>query len=729
MKKTYLRAAIASLGLFTGVVFVDAQTAAGGGSGAAAGTASSATASGTAAGRAAPSGTANTIGGASIARPAGAQPVGAASVIQANPNNAASGVNSGGIAANPVNSSATATLPTGVPSATGPAVQFNTLPANVRSTLQGFSANGSLGSVTAIPGQAGGFRATVTQNGVPMELTIAPNGQVVSRTPVTGSPTSMAGAGTLNADAGIPLNNLPPAVASSIQSQLGGAPVQSVSRDDLANGSVFRVTTTQNGVPTEMRFAANGTLLSSTPLAGSTTSPFLGGGGTIVPGAALVMDDLPRSVQDAVRNQLGNLEASRIMQARGTNGINYLVSYTQDGRPMTMVVGPDGRILSNGPANVSAAATRNIASTAGATNTTRNGAVTLDQLPESVENALKQKAPYAEVRTITREQRVGGDVYVVAVRDGDRAGEIVIDANGKIIRDNRRDLSALTPSTGPALKEKQEGMPYDQLPVAIQNAIKAYATASDLRSITLGLDRDGKTVYDVIFYRDGRRDRMIVDKRGKLVRIEEDVSPALELASNKPAVLAIGDLPEQVQDTVRRQTDKVVVKDIQTKEVGGETVYQVNYSTNGAPRELLVSNKGEVVLPQGDRQNDKAGAALQTDVDKNEPDPVRVIDGSKSQRDNTASGAFATTERATSASNSAEPRAAATEVKLSETPQSVQNTVKKLAASGTIQRVTPKLGPSGITYEVSFMEDGKPRTVAVDRNGVIQNQKATTSVP
>jgi hypothetical protein len=327
-------------------------------------------------------------------------------------------------------------------------------------------------------------------------------------------------------------------------------------------------------------------------------------------------------------------------------------------------------------------------------------------------------------------------VYVIAVRDGDRAGEIEIDSNGKVIRDTRRDLSALTAAAAPVRppEERQEGMPYDQLPVAIQNAIKAYATASDLRSITLGLDRDGKTIYDVIFYRDGRRDRMIVNKAGRLVRIEEDVSPALELASRKPPVLAVGDLPQQVQDTVRRQTDKVVVKDIRTKEVGGETVYQVNYNTNGAPMELLVSSSGEVILPQGDRKNDEAGAALQADVDKNEPDPVRIVDANQSASDRSASTAFgtaATTERSSAtASITAEPPATAVataELKLSDTPKPVQDTVKKMAGSGSVERIVPRLGESGMTYEVSFMEGGKPRTVTLDRNGVVQNQKQTSA--
>jgi hypothetical protein len=593
-----------------------------------------------------------------------------------------------------------------------------------------------------------------------MELILAANGQVLSRAPVAGSATATAGTpptdtGALaNVQAGIPLTSLPPALQNSIQSQLRGATVQSISRDDVGNGSVLRVTALQNGVPTEMRFAANGTLISATPLTGTATSTLVPGG-ALLPGTAVVMDDLPASVQSAVREQLRGVDANRIVQQRTADGVNYVVSYDQDGRPMTMVVGPDGRIISNGPANVSIAArarteTRN-ESTNAATRTTM---MKLDEVPDTVENALKQVAPYAEVRTISREQRVGGDVYVISVRDGDRAGEISIDSNGKVIRDNRRDLSALTPSTPPPAEDKPEGMPYDTLPVAIQNAVKAYASASNIRSITLGLDRDGRTIYDVIFYRDGRRDRMIVGKDGTLKRIEENVSSALELASSKPPVLAIGDLPQEVQDTIRRQTDNVRVQEIKTKQVANETVYQVLYETNGAPVELLVNNDGEIVLPEGRTETELADSPTPAGIDREERDPARIVDATqpsasldtrvdateiqvKKAEDNLADdkedtdidvsvGAAATPERGVSVkvSTPAGDRPVS-KMNLKDTPEPVQTAAKRIAGSGAIESVTPRISAGGVTYEVNYMENGKLRTVTLDRDGVVQKQPAS----
>jgi hypothetical protein len=667
MNKPYLRSAIATFGILAGTLVIEGQSGAGAAGGAAAGGAASGTAatgsaavnsSGTAAstgGRATPAGTVNTFGGASA--------------LEANPNNLGSSQGSGITApAAPGTVQGQAAQQT--------AAQMNSLPTGVQTTLGTFAANGSLGSVSQIPGQPGTYRATVTQNGVPMEITVGPNGQILSRTPVTGSGGVAANSGTVSTQPGV--------VGQSV-----------------------------NGV-------------------GTGTVPFIsGGGGAVLPPTAVVMDELPNSIQEAVRAQLAGAEVSRILQQRTPNGVNYLVSYDQNGRQMILVVGPDGRIISNGPAAPGSSAAA-VATTgrSSATNATRTSTMTLDELPNDVENSLKQIAPYAEVRTVTREQRVGGDVYVVSVRDGDRAGEITFDDDGKVIRDTRRDLSALTASAPTAARdpEKPEGMPYDTLPVAIKNAVRAYASSSDIRSITLGADNDGRTVYDVVFYRDGRRDRMIVRKDGTLVRIEENVSPVFELASSKPAVLAVGDLPQPVQDTVRRQTDNVMIKEINTKEVANQTVYSVRWETNGAPVELLVSRDGTVIQPEGSAEGDLANAPTTAPLDREEAAVVKVVDatpGTARATENVGAAARSESGVTTSVSVSSD-NSAGSVVALTDAPKAVQDTAKKLAGAGTIESVSPKLDANGMVYEVRYMENGQPRTVWIGRDGQVQPLPASS---
>jgi len=346
----------------------------------------------------------------------------------------------------------------------------------------------------------------------------------------------------------------------------------------------------------------------------------------------------------------------------------------------------------------------------------------LDQLPDPVKHALAQTAPLAEVRGITREERVGGDVYTIAVRNDNNVGDVVIDSHGKIVSDNRRNFADLAVPRPIVDDEQVTGIPFNHVPVAIQDAVKAYATASDVRSIVLGTDKDGRAVYDVIFYRDGRRDRLIVAKDGTVRRLEQNVSPALEIPDpNKQPVIAIGDLPQSVQDTIRRQTDNVLIKDVGTTRIGNETVYQVHYQTNGAPVELLVATDGRVVLPEGSPKADNSNAPLPAPVTKEDAVNAKVVKpnapaGLKSVGTGSSASAETGTHNSTPTTTSDKPE---TRVNLNDVPVPVQNTARKLAGTATIDSISPKLSDSGVAYEVAFLQNGTRRTITINKDGVV----------
>jgi uncharacterized membrane protein YkoI len=679
----------------------------------------------------------NTVGSANTISAPATPPIGGATTI-ANPQNTVGGTaQSGGIAASP---GVTATTPAGT-------ANLTTLPNGVQSVLQPFSLNGSLGTISQ-QNTANGvvYTATVTQNGMPVQLQIAPNGRIISRTlgttpAVAGISGTTAGIGTLGtAQAGLPFSTLPGAVQQGVLSQLGNAgQIQTISQDISPNGNTFRVTAMQNGVPTEFRFASNGTLLGTTPLNGTATSAFVPG--VVVPGSGVLFDSLPTAVQSAIRSQLGNARISGIMQQQGTNGMSYFVSYDQNGRPMRMVVGPDGRIISNTPLSAVGNAAISTSGTSSSTNnvsTNRTTSLNLDDLPAAVRQTLKTEAPDAEIRFINREQRSDGDVYLVGTRTNDHFVQLQIDAHGKLIRDSR-DTPVVAVGQPKDLIDHRADMPFSTLPIAVQNAIKAYATASDVRTVNLSQEK-GKTVYDVVFYTDGRRDRMIVGKDGNMIRVERDVPPAAELgAKDRNPTIAIGDLPPKVQDTIRKQTDNALVKEINTKQVGDQSVYAVKYEKDG-PVELLVSTDGTVVLPEGAATSSDSRLVAAPSPTK-EADPVRIVDATSSTPTATSSqgiGTSAPAERGIKASedNTASAPSSATErresnpsVPLSDVPVPVQNTAKKLAGTATIESISPKLQDSAVAYEVVFNQNGTKKTVVLNKDGVEMQSKAKTSAP
>jgi len=676
----------------------------------------------------------NTQGGSTIFQPAGqgaASTIGAGSTVIGTPSTTVGGSVSGNTFISPPGGIGTAAAQTALPAngltANQQLMAVTALPVQVQSALQSMSANGQVANITQAQGVNGlVYQASVTENGVPVNVQISPTGQILSRTPATGAgllaPNNVA---TVNSQAGLPLSTLPTAVQSGIQGQLGAnTQVQTISRDDLANGTVYRVTTTQNGIPTEMRFAANGTFLGTAPLNGTLTSSFVPSA-AVLPGTAVGMSDIPASIQSAIRSQVGNGRLNQVMQQPGTNGVAYAVSYDLNGRPMVMTVGPDGRIISNNPISSvgnpagRSSGTGTSTNTTARTNATTRTSMRLDQLPDPVQQTLKKIAPLAEVRSITREERVGGDVYTVSVRSDNSVGDLVIGSDGRIVSDNRRNFAEFSVPRAIVDDEKAMGIPFSRVPVAIQDAISAYATASDIRSITLGTDKDARPVYDVVFYRDGRRDRMIITKDGTLRRIEQNVPPTYEIPNpNKAPVFALGDLPQSVQDTIRRQTDKALIKDIGTRRVGSETIYQVHYETNGAPVELLVSTDGRVVFPQGSLEQETSNSPSPAPIATDEIASARVIEATPTTLSNT--GTAAGGEQGSSQSGITDTIGNnAAKVNLTDVPSPVQNTANKLAGNATIDSITPKLGDSGVAYEVTYEHNGGHRTVVVNKDGVV----------
>jgi hypothetical protein len=245
--------------------------------------------------------------------------------------------------------------------------------------------------------------------------------------------------------------------------------------------------------------------------------------------------------------------------------------------------------------------------------------------------------------------------------------------------------------------------------------------------VNLGQDQ-GRAVYDIVFMRGGRRDRMIVAKDGTLVRMERDVAPALDTSTNG-AQLAIGDLPMEVRQTILQHTEQVLVKRVDTRRLGDQTVYSVSYETNGAPVELLVATDGAVVLPETSPDADVANSPRPAPLDADAGTPVRVVENvaaSVAPADGSpnAAGNAAVTETSASASGENSESAAESEpeqkVALTDVPLPVQTSATKLAGNGVIESINPKFGDNGVIYEVQISEDGEKRSIQLNKDGAVR---------
>ena len=597
-------------------------------------------------------------------------------------------------------------------------VSINALPAQVQTALRTRLGPVAPSAITQQMTASGPvYTVTTTRNGVPVQLqfssagTLLPQGAAGTALPSSGvgaAPLGATGAGALGGiEAGLPVTSLPAQVQASIRSQLGNTQIQAISQDQTAAGPVYRVTALRNGVPVELQYSASGALLARNPIQpGTSTSAVVPGVVGTLPGTEVVLDDIPESVREAIQEQVGENMITELRQQNTADGPVYWVGYDQDGRPIRLRVDAEGNIRSNLPADISSVQ--------------RERQLTLDELPEAVSTTLETEAPLGDIESIVRDERPTGEVYRISFRTAEdgRYTVLLIDNEGKVIRDSRNvPVIAVGDDTpAPGLDEQPAGQRFERLPRAVQTAIKAYAAEGQIRNIEL-TTHNNDTVFSVVFFRDARRERMLVTKDGTLISIQEDVPPSVVATKSQPAQIAIGDLPRSVRDTIRRQTDQVMVDKIETALVGDQTVYKVSYRTNNAPVELLVGTDGNVILPVGDIEQSGAAAVATAPPAIREDVPVRRVDVAADMEDEQA-GIGAAALRESGAEAAASPGLPqASSVKLDDVPRAVQTTARELAGDGTIKSIVPKLQDGEVVYNITFSQDGRESRIVVDKTG------------
>lgn len=597
----------------------------------------------------------------------------------------------------------------------GQGIAFNSLPTQVQNSLRAQSGNLPLGTVTQFQTPNGPvYMTTITRNGQLVPVAVHPNGTLMNpntipalqqntavrtttptggsvdpntglnNVPVANSPGTLPGSasasGVATTQAGIPATALPASIQTAIRSQLPNATIQTISRDETQSGSLYRVTVNQNGVPTELRFAPNGTLLGSTVLTDSATAPIA----ATVPAAAVVVGE----------------DSNRGNQAQG------VPAQRQTGNNLNSTPGQINVITNQLPVI-----------NRGATN--RSETIRVSDLPEAVAAVMEDNVSAKDVRQVRRDQRDGEDRYFLAFIENGQYGELEIAASGEVIRDSRKTGDVKVSIIGRApIEDKRHILDYNVLPAAVRNAVQAYAEPGQVRSARLTKDKDGATVYEVVVYADGKRDRLVVSKEGVLTRYEDNAPISAEATTvDKTPVLAIGDLPREVQDTIRRQTDTVRIEEIRSTTINGNTVFQVAWQTNGTPAELLVAADGAVIYPAGAILTEAAGEDRLNPVpDSEEPEVVQKLEV-KSESVGRAAGSVTGRSNSTVVLPESD-EIQLTSVRLEETPEPVQETIRKLGGSTVIESISPRVADTGVVYKVSYKVDGVRKTMTLDKEGV-----------
>jgi hypothetical protein len=310
---------------------------------------------------------------------------------------------------------------------------------------------------------------------------------------------------------------------------------------------------------------------------------------------------------------------------------------------------------------------------------------------------------------------------VVGFNSEGRYTVLEIGPDGKIISDSRNIPIVTVAKTTPEKSETKINL--DSVPASVKDAVKAYAGPADIRDVQLTTTKDGKTAFDIVFYRDGRRDEVILEKDGTVIDYKQNVAPAAEAASNKAPVIAVGDLPASVRETINRQTDGVTIKSIGTELIGNESVYKVSYQTNGAPVILYVGRDGAVVYPLGAPATPEASNAVPAPLPAKHPEVVRKVNANADKPIATAEAASAAGNAAPAEVVTVPPTRSTAKLTLADLPVPVQNTLKKLNGTSVIDNIAPKIRDSAVVYEVTYKRNGNSEKLLIGRDGVIMKEE------
>lgn len=134
-------------------------------------------------------------------------------------------------------------------------------------------------------------------------------------------------------------------------------------------------------------------------------------------------------------------------------------------------------------------------------------------------------------------------------------------------------------STSFAGDEKEVKITMDKVPVAVQEAVKTYATGAEIKGIE-NSDVDGTKVIEFDIEKNGKSSEVAFRPDGRLFSTEEEV--------------ALADVPETVQKTIAEKSDGTKAGAPEKVVQEGKTSYEVVIEKNGKKMEYTISPEGKI---------------------------------------------------------------------------------------------------------------------------------------
>jgi uncharacterized membrane protein YkoI len=256
----------------------------------------------------------------------------------------------------------------------------------------------------------------------------------------------------------------------------------------------------------------------------------------------------------------------------------------------------------------------------------------------------------------------------------------------------------------PAFAEKVK---FQDLPSGLQEKIRSQVGGSaEIQDIDRNT-RDGKTIYEVGYKKDGQHNE---------ARFEySEPAPVISSSSDSSAATSQKIRYEQLPENVRRVAESYVqdaeVNDVDRQVRNGRTTYEIGYKLRdgGAQRELLLSENGEVL---NQRTTTTASSSTSTQ-DSNIQRPARTERGVRWGPGN----------------NNSRASVNARTMQYHELPPNVRSVSDARLSDGHVQKVERIIQNGQIRYDIDFRkEDGRYQELVIAEDGRVIRYNENTGV-
>ncbi len=166
---------------------------------------------------------------------------------------------------------------------------------------------------------------------------------------------------------------------------------------------------------------------------------------------------------------------------------------------------------------------------------------------------------------------------------------------------------------GPSMinaKGKEVKVKVEDLPGAVSAALDKEAPGAEIEEIEKE-EKDGKVVYDVDVKIEGKEfelkiaaDGTVLKKEAEEEKEEKEGEEGDEEDKDEAVTVALSDVPEAVQATVKTEAPNGEIGEIEKEEEDGKVVYDVDVKIDGKKFELKIAADGTLLKKNADEDKD-----------------------------------------------------------------------------------------------------------------------------